>query len=100
MHKAKMQQLQSCLRMSSSRQVHQALAIERLAGAPILSSTRGLYFLPDRDEAVARQELEAYRRTLRARALNTLRLVTPIDKVLRAMPNQTGPMQDSSGVVG
>ena len=88
----KMGQLQVILGLSLPRQVHQVMAEERLSEAPILSSTKGLYFLPSHDEATARQELEAYRRTLRSRALSTLRLITPVNRALRKMPEQTGPL--------
>jgi len=68
----------------TTRQLQQLVAEEREAGALILSTLKGGYFLPD-DGEKGRMELAAYVRTLRARALNTLKVLKPANKALKAM---------------
>lgn len=68
----------------TTRQLQQLIAEERAAGALILSTLRGGYFMPD-DGAKGRAEITAYTRTLEARALNTLKAISPARRALRKM---------------
>lgn len=60
--------------VKSARELQNKIASERGKGALILSSCRngGGYFLPAEGEA-GREEIKAFIRTLKARALNTIR---------------------------
>ena len=58
--------------LRNSRTLQIAIATERERGALILSTTKGGYFLPD-DGLKGQQEIAEFVRTLRARAINTLR---------------------------
>ena len=64
------------------RKLQAQIESERLAGAMILSTARGGYFLPSDGEA-GRDELLRYERTLRSRAVNTLRTLRPVRRALR-----------------
>ena len=75
--------------LRSVRQLQDEIAREREAGAVILSTChgRGGYFLPaDGDEG--REEIAAYLRTLRARALNTLRGMRSALRALEVLEGQ------------
>lgn len=70
--------------VSTTRQLRLLVADERAAGALILSTLKGGYFMPD-DGAKGRAEITAYSRTLEARALNTLKALSPARRALRKM---------------
>lgn len=72
------------LGVASSRELRQLVSKEREAGALILSTLKGGYFLPD-DGEKGKAELAAYVRTLKAHALNTLKVLKPANKALKAM---------------
>lgn len=57
---------------ASTRQLQELIARERAQGALILSSAQGGYYLPAAGQK-GRIELEAYVRTLHARAVNTFK---------------------------
>ena len=76
--KAELVRLTGC---KSPRQLQKLIAEEREQGIPILSSCRGGYFLPQPGEA-GRAEMEAYCRTLQARAVNTFRALRTVRKLL------------------
>lgn len=76
--KAELVRLTGC---KSSRQLQKMIAEEREQGIPILSSCCGGYFLPQPGEA-GRAEMEAYCRTLQARAINTFRALRAVRKLL------------------
>lgn len=67
----------------SIRDLQAKVAVERAAGAPILSTCRhgGGYFLAD-DGEKGQQELENCRRTLTARAVHIFGALRPIHKEL------------------
>ena len=71
----------------TSRSPQGRIEAERQAGALILSTTKGGYFLPDAGEK-GKQEINAYVRTLRARALNTLRTLRAARAALEQIDGQ------------
>lgn len=74
---------------SSVRQLQSVIASERANGALILSTCRngGGYFLPA-DGPGGREEIIEYTRTLRARALNTLRALKSARAALATLDGQ------------
>ena len=68
----------------SARELQQEIAREREDGALILSKSDGGYFL-----ASTREELEAFHRTLSARALSTLAALKSTRKALDRLDGQT-----------
>jgi len=73
---------------SNVRTLQSLVAIERQAGALILSSTSGGYYLPDEGEKGQGEILEFYR-ALRARAINTLCVLRAAKNVLQQVEGQT-----------
>lgn len=75
--------------LRSVRQLQDEIARERETGAVILSTChgRGGYFLPAEGEE-GRVEIAAYLRTLRARALNTLRGMRSALRALEVLEGQ------------
>lgn len=69
---------------TSVRKLQQQIERERARGALILSASDGGYFLPDDGEKGYR-ELTAFVRTLRSRAVNTLRTLKAANKALQQM---------------
>ena len=67
--------------IKSARQLQKQISSERDSGAFILSSTTGGYYLPDSGEK-GRQEIKEYVKTLRARALNTLKVLKGVKATL------------------
>lgn len=68
---------------SSARELQERIAAEREAGALILSRASGGYFRID-----GKREIERYIATLRARALNTLRILRAAKVALGEDPEQ------------
>ena len=81
------QELMQIAGCASVRQLQKQIEAERNTGALILSRSEGGYFLPDYGEA-GRKEIEEYVRTLRARAINTLRTVRAAKAALRVAEGQ------------
>ena len=73
----------------SVRELQNEIAREREAGALILSSCRGGggYFLPSPGEA-GQREISAFVSTLRARAINTLRVLKAAREALEGLDGQ------------
>lgn len=82
----------------SVRELQNEIAREREAGALILSSCRGGggYFLPAPGEA-GQREISAFVATLRARALNTLRVLKAAREALEGLDGQVS-LDDLEGV--
>lgn len=81
----------------SARDLQHAIALEREAGALILSTCRhgGGYYRPS-DGVAGRQEVAAFMRTLRARAINTLRAIRAAREALERLDGQIElPMTDN-----
>ena len=72
----------------TARALQSEIAREREAGALILSSNRSGYYLPDSGEK-GRQEIARFISTLRARSLNTLRILKPARRALMVVDGQT-----------
>ena len=72
---------------NSVRELRKQIENERSRGALILSSTTGGYFKPDKGEK-GRHELAEYVRTMRARALNTLRAAQGARVALKSVEGQ------------
>lgn len=70
--------------VSSARTLQQQIERERARGALILSASDGGYFLPDSGEK-GRRELAAFVKTLRSRAVHTLRTLKAANKALQQM---------------
>ena len=70
------------------RQLQKQIEAERAAGALILSSSTGGYYLPA-DGEDGRAEIIRYERTLRRRAVNTLRPLKTARRALRVIGGQT-----------
>lgn len=73
---------------SSVRKLQSLVAAERQAGALILSSTSGGYYLPDMDSAKGQQEITEFYRSLHARAINTLCVLRAAKGALRELDGQ------------
>lgn len=71
----------------TTRNLRKLIEEERGAGALILSSTTGGYYLPDSGEK-GRHELFEYVRMMRARALNTLKSAQAANKALESVKGQ------------
>ena len=73
------------------RQLQEEIARERDAGAVILSTCRngGGYYLPAEGDT-GRREIEEYIRTLKSRALNTLRAIRSAQAALRDLDGSRG----------
>ena len=73
----------------SARDLQEQIAKEREAGHLILSSSRrgGGYYLPA-PGAAGKAEIEAFVATLRARALNTLRILRDAKRALNDLDGQ------------
>lgn len=69
------------------RDLREAVANERKAGAVILSSTTGGYFLPDAGEK-GREEMQHFVNTVRSKALNLLKAARPARNALRILEGQ------------
>ena len=67
---------------ASTRQLQELIARERAQGALILSSAQGGYYLPAAGRK-GRIELEAYIRTLHARAVNTFKAAQAARQALK-----------------
>lgn len=67
---------------TSTRQLQELIARERAQGALILSSAQGGYYLPAAGRK-GRIELEAYVRTLHARAVNTIKAAQAARQALK-----------------
>ena len=78
------QELLSLTKIQSARCLQKQIEQERARGALILSASDGGYFLPDDGEKGYR-ELSAFVRTLRSRAVNTLRTLKAANKALQRM---------------
>lgn len=85
-------------RFKSVRELQNEIAREREAGALILSTCRGGggYFLPAPGEA-GQREIGAFVATLRARALNTLRVLKAAREALESLDGQVA-LDDLEGV--
>ncbi|MCL2366658.1 MAG: hypothetical protein FWC75_06370 [Oscillospiraceae bacterium] len=90
-------QLLELTSLPNARTLQQGIATERKAGALILSGSSGGYHLPSLDPESARQEMMEHERCLRARALNTLAVLKPVRRALRAVQGQIGPLSESEG---
>lgn len=77
--------------LCSVRQLQEEIAQERDAGAVILSTCRngGGYYLPTSGDA-GRHEIEEYVRTLKSRALNTLRAIRSARAALSDLDGSRG----------
>ncbi len=77
--------------LRSVRQLQEEIAQERDAGAVILSTCRngGGYYLPTSGDA-GRYEIEEYVRTLKSRALNTLRAIRSARAALNDLDGSRG----------
>ena len=73
--------------ISGIRQLWEAIAEERAAGALILSNTTGGYFLPD-DGEKDREEMQHFVKTARSKALALLRATRSARTALRVMNGQ------------
>ena len=71
----------------TARQLQKQIEAERAAGALILSASTGGYYLPAAG-AAGRIELLRYERTLRNRAINTLRTLKAARRALRELEGQ------------
>ena len=71
----------------TARQLQKQIETERAAGALILSASTGGYYLPQLGEA-GRAELIRYERTLRSRAIHTLRTLKTARRALRELDGQ------------
>lgn len=73
----------------SARQLQSEIESERAAGALILSVSRGKggYFLPTDGER-GRAEIARFERTVKSRALNSLRTLKAARQALQTMPRQ------------
>jgi len=96
-NKASAEQVKCQLGLSTIRAVQAQVSSERLKDALILSTGRagGGYFLPSLNPEQAQREMLEHKRCLRARALNTLAVLRPVNKALRVVRGQLGPMSDS-----
>ena len=74
----------------NTRALQQAIAAEREQGSLILSSASGGYFLPSLDTDKGRKEIDQYIKTLRSRALNTLKTLKSARKALAYQCEQIG----------
>ena len=74
----------------NTRALQQAIAAERENGSLILSSAHGGYYLPSLDTDTGRKEIDQYIKTLRSRALNTLRTLRSARKALLHQHEQIG----------
>jgi len=72
----------------NARSLHSQIAAERESGSLILSSTRGGFYLPAAGEQ-GRREIAAFVRTLRSRALSTLRALRSAKGALAIIEGQT-----------
>ena len=70
----------------TARELQKQIAWEREAGAQILSSHRGGYFLPDASPAIARSEVNTFVRTLQNRARSTYRVARLVQKSAATTP--------------
>lgn len=84
--------------VKSTRELQLMIAQEREAGALILSTCRGGggYFMPSPGEA-GQREISAFVATLRARAINTLRVLKAAREALESLDGQIG-IDDIEGV--
>lgn len=71
----------------TARQLQRRIEAERAAGALILSSSRGGYYLPG-EGAQGRAEILAYKKTLYARAINTFRAAKAARLALKVLDGQ------------
>lgn len=71
----------------NARQLQKQIEAERAAGALILSSSRGGYYLPG-EGAQGRAEILAYKKTLYARAINTFRAAKAARLALKVLDGQ------------
>lgn len=74
--------------MRNSRSLQNVIAAERERGALILSTSKGGYFLPD-DGEKGQQEILEFVRTLRSRAINTLRALHTARQALGTVEGQS-----------
>lgn len=72
---------------TSVRDLQHRVAIEREAGALILSTCKGGYYKPSAGEQ-GQREIARFIQTLRARALNTLRAIKAARKALEGVEGQ------------
>lgn len=72
---------------ATARQLQGLIRLEREAGALILSSTTGGYYLPSEGPR-GRDEIQRYVDTLRARAISTLRTMQPARVALDVLEGQ------------
>lgn len=70
------------------RMLQSTIQSERENNALILSSTTGGYFLPSETEPERTREIETYIRSLRNRALNTLRIIRTAKRALSQPPQE------------
>ena len=84
-----------------ARDLQHAIALERETGALILSTCRhgGGYYRPAPGEA-GRQEVSAFIRTLRARAINTLRAIRAAHEALERLDGQIELQMTHNGKEG
>ena len=71
------------------RRLQAQIADERNRGALILSSAKGGYYLPSDDPEQAKTEIAAYIRTLRGRALSTLKVLKAANRAIKSVDEQT-----------
>ena len=84
-------QLVKRLGLRDSRKLRAMVESERAEGALILSTVRhgGGYFLPSSDPSHARGEIAGFVRTVKARALNSLRALRAARRALRECDGQS-----------
>ena len=81
--------------IESVRKLQMQIATEREAGALILSSTNGGYFLPSRDPERRQQEIQSYIHTLRNRALSTLKILRSANRAVKVSGKQFSMFDDN-----
>ncbi len=83
-------QLVKRLGLRDSRKLRALVEAERAEGALILSTVRGGggYFLPSSDPSQARGEIAGFVRTVKARALNSLKALRAARRALRECSGQ------------
>lgn len=83
-------ELVSLAGLNTPRELRAAIERERAAGALILSTVRGRggYFLPSNDPTQGKSEIEAFIRTVHARAVNSQRTLKAARRALRECAGQ------------
>ena len=71
----------------TARELQKQIAAERERGALILSSTSG-YFMPSQNLERREREIRAFIRTLRARALSTLKVLRSASRAVKVSGQQ------------